>query len=133
MILCVGESVDERSSNKHFETVSGQILSALKEIDLDSKKNNIIIAYEPIWAIGTGKIATIQEVSEMHQYIRKLIDETFSKNIASNIKIIYGGSVNSENCKSLICLPFVDGFLVGGASLNAQTFYDICISANSKT
>ena len=115
-ILCVGEDLSQRENNITIEFIRMQIKLALKNINQDDIKN-IIIAYEPIWAIGTGKTATSNQAQEICLEIRNLIAELYNKNIAEQINILYGGSVNSNNAKELFNMPDIDGGLVGGASL----------------
>lgn len=116
-IICVGETLDERNENKMFEKVSTQIKEGLEGIDKENVKKNIVIAYEPIWAIGTGVTATSEQAQEMCQYIREVIKEIYNENIADAVRIQYGGSVNAKNAKEILNMPDIDGALVGGASL----------------
>lgn len=123
-IFCIGERIDERESNKHFEVVKKQLTESLFHLD---KQNilNVVIAYEPVWAIGTGKTATPEQAQEMHSYIRTLFAERFDMQTASEITILYGGSCNATNAKALFAQPDIDGGLIGGASLKANEFIDI--------
>ncbi|MDD3655615.1 MAG: triose-phosphate isomerase [Atribacterota bacterium] len=120
-IICVGEKLAERETGKAQDVVREEI-EAIFAILKSEEAINIVFAYEPIWAIGTGKSATPQDASEMIQYIRTLLDNKYSKIIAQQIRILYGGSVNPENIKPLMAEFEIDGALVGGASLQAQTF-----------
>lgn len=124
-IVCVGESLEERENSKHIEKVTSQIeyifsrLSFNGNVDDSSK---IIIAYEPIWAIGTGKNATPKDAYQMHKTIRKIVEKYTGAVFANSLRILYGGSVNSENIDDLMNVSQVDGVLVGGASLNFDSF-----------
>ncbi len=123
-IVCCGEVLDERESNKHFDVVKKQISDALFHLDpLDFAK--LIIAYEPVWAIGTGKTATPEQAQEMHAFIRKTVEEKYGKEIAKKLPILYGGSCNAKNAHELFSQADVDGGLIGGASLVAQDFVTI--------
>ncbi|MBI2967920.1 MAG: triose-phosphate isomerase [Bacteroidetes bacterium] len=123
-IYCCGETRQERSEKIHFETVKNQVEEGLKHISGEQVKN-MVIAYEPVWAIGTGVNATAQEAQEMHAFIRKVIAERCGKEIAAGLSILYGGSCNPKNAKELFECPDIDGGLVGGASLNANDFVEI--------
>ena len=123
-IFCCGELLPDRESGKHFDIVKQQLDKALFGLDpLDFAK--IIIAYEPVWAIGTGKTASPEQAQEMHAFIRSLISEKYGKEIAKNTSILYGGSCNAENAKVLFSNPDVDGGLIGGACLKAADFLKI--------
>lgn len=127
IILCVGETLQERESGQTAQVVESQlkaVVSLLKESDW----SKIVIAYEPVWAIGTGKVATSAQAQETHADIRSYLTKAVSQPVANDTRIIYGGSVNAKNCKELASQPDVDGFLVGGASLKPE-FVDI---VNSK-
>lgn len=117
--LCCGESLEERENNKTFDIIDSELTSALKNITKDNLKK-IIIAYEPIWAIGTGKTATNEEAEEVCAHIRKLIEKLYDKEASDEIHILYGGSVNAQNAKELFNMPNIDGGLVGGASLKDE-------------
>ncbi|CAD6576495.1 MAG: triosephosphate isomerase [Alectoria sarmentosa] len=121
VILCCGETLEQRESNKTIEVVTTQ-LKAIAEKTKDWTK--IVIAYEPVWAIGTGKVATTQQAQEVHAAIRKWLNEEVSKEAAEATRIVYGGSVSEKNCKELAKEGDIDGFLVGGASLK-PAFVDI--------
>ncbi|MEI6694634.1 MAG: triose-phosphate isomerase [Bacteroidota bacterium] len=123
-IFCCGELLPERENGNYFEVIKQQLENALFELDpLDFAK--IIIAYEPVWAIGTGKTASPLQAQEMHAYIRSLISEKYGKEIAKNTSILYGGSCNPENAKELFANADVDGGLIGGACLKAADFLKI--------
>lgn len=114
VIYCIGEKLDEREAGKTNEVNLRQLCPLFdKKVDW----NSLVIAYEPVWAIGTGKTATPEQAQEAHQWIRSIIAEKVSSDIANSIRIIYGGSVTAENCVELANKPDIDGFLVGGASL----------------
>jgi len=119
-IFCIGEKLSERESDKTIEILSKQIDNAFMNINKDLLKN-LIIAYEPVWAIGTGKNATIDQIKEVHSFIRKYL----KKFVEINIPILYGGSVKPENIKDIMSLDVVDGVLVGGASLDMDKFIQI--------
>ncbi|MEO6306136.1 MAG: triose-phosphate isomerase [Bacteroidia bacterium] len=127
VIFCFGEQLEERKSNKHFETVKQQIENVLKNFS-EADLNKIYLAYEPVWAIGTGETATPQQAQEMHVYIRKIIAELYSSAAAEKINILYGGSCNAQNAQELFSCADVDGGLIGGASLKADDFCKIISS-----
>jgi triosephosphate isomerase len=123
-IFCVGETLAERESGQMFEVVERQVcggLSGLTRADME----RIIIAYEPVWAIGTGKVATPEQAQEMHGFIREILKKYHSAEIAQKTRILYGGSVKPDNIKGLMELEDIDGALVGGASLQAESFAQI--------
>ncbi|MDR0985105.1 MAG: triose-phosphate isomerase [Endomicrobium sp.] len=124
-IICIGETEKENASNIAFDIIKKQILDSLKELKLSKDMaSSIVLAYEPVWAIGTGKIATAEQIQKMHYFIRKICTQMSNlKDI--NIKIIYGGSVNSNNVVDFINKPDVDGILVGSASLEISSFLNI--------
>lgn len=128
-IVCVGETLKERESNQTFTVLDNHIQNGLKDID-EQDILKIVIAYEPVWAIGTGKTATSQEAQEAQKYIRDLLIKMYNKDIAENVRIQYGGSVKPENITDLMCQPDVDGALVGGASLTVETFAAIVRAAS---
>jgi triosephosphate isomerase (TIM) len=123
-ILCVGETEIQRESQETFSIRDKQIQMGLKDFSRDELEK-LVIAYEPVWAIGTGKTATTPQVQEVHEFLRNIIENNFGNSIAKNIRILYGGSVKPENITELMAMPDVDGALVGGASLNADTFVKI--------
>ncbi len=123
-IVCVGEKLEEREKNQTFKVLDDHVHNGLKDITAEDA-HKIVIAYEPVWAIGTGKTATSAQAQEAHAYIRKLLDRMFGAEIAQAIRIQYGGSVKPENIVELINQPDVDGALVGGASLKVASFADI--------
>ncbi|MBF0452794.1 MAG: triose-phosphate isomerase [Candidatus Magnetomorum sp.] len=120
-VLCVGETESERDSNKTFSVLDKQIEIGLQGVAIDHV-DNVIIAYEPVWAIGTGKTATDEQAQDVHAYLRKRLNDIFKNSAASSIRILYGGSVKPNNIKGLMAMPDIDGALVGGASLDADQF-----------
>jgi triosephosphate isomerase len=123
-ILCVGETAEERRQGLTFTTVEGQLRAGLAEIASEAMAG-VVLAYEPVWAIGTGANATPAQAGEVHGYLRGLLSELSSKDVAGSIRIVYGGSVKPENAELLAAEPEIDGALVGGASVNAQAFVTI--------
>lgn len=123
-IFCCGEVLEEREANNHFNIVKEQLEEGIFGLE-KSDFNEIIIAYEPVWAIGTGKVATPEQAQEMHEYIRGLIAEKYGEEQASETSILYGGSCKPGNAKELFSNKDVDGGLIGGASLKAQDFMGI--------
>lgn len=123
-IFCCGEALIIREDNKHNEWVKTQLEESLFHLPVEAIKK-VIIAYEPIWAIGTGKTATSQQAQDMHAVIRTHIGSKYGKEVAESISILYGGSVNAANAKELFACADVDGGLVGGASLKSREFVDI--------
>ncbi len=121
-IFCIGETLEQRESGVTNKVVETQVKEGLKEI---SELQNIIIAYEPVWAIGTGKTATPEQAQEVHEFIRNLVKELYSEEAARNLVIQYGGSVKPANAKELLSQNDIDGALVGGACLKADSFLDI--------
>jgi triosephosphate isomerase len=127
-VLCVGEKLEERKKGSQKSVVEKQLIVALDGLTA-SELSNIVIAYEPVWAIGTGETASPQQAQDMHQYIRKVLSDLSSPENASRIRILYGGSMKPENAGELLGQPDVDGGLIGGASLKADSFYSIIQSA----
>ena len=121
-IVCIGESLEERETGKTEEILATQIHEGLKGIEDITK---VVIAYEPVWAIGTGKTATAEQANETIAFIRKTIGEMFCPHCAAAVRIQYGGSMNAANCKELMAMPEIDGGLIGGASLKAPDFATI--------
>ena len=124
VICCIGESLSERESAKEFHVITHQLEGCLFHLNNEQIKN-IVIAYEPVWAIGTGRNATSEQAQEMHNYIRSVISGKFGKEISSTISILYGGSCNAQNAKSIFSQSDVDGGLIGGASLIPRDFIDV--------
>ncbi|HMP98274.1 MAG TPA: triose-phosphate isomerase [Cyclobacteriaceae bacterium] len=123
-IFCCGEPLEVREANKHEALVKQQIEEGLFHLDA-AQLQKVVIAYEPVWAIGTGKTATSQQAQEMHEVIRKHISAKYGNELAESISILYGGSVKPDNAKELFSCQDVDGGLVGGASLKSRDFTDI--------
>ncbi len=123
-ILCVGETLEQRESKIEKETVKNQVVKAFENIE-PSDAVKIIVAYEPIWAIGTGKNATNEQANEMASFIRKCISEIYDRELSEKVIIQYGGSVKAGNAKEILSQPDIDGALVGGASLKADEFLKI--------
>ncbi|MDP4084107.1 MAG: triose-phosphate isomerase [Bacillota bacterium] len=119
-ILCIGETFEQKASDQTMKVLKSQLLSALKDVE----SNNLIIAYEPVWAIGSGHSATSEQVQEIHEFIRSVLRDVMGQT-AAGISILYGGSVNKNNTKEFAKMQDVDGVLVGGASLVAQSFQEI--------
>lgn len=124
IIFCFGEELKDREENNHFNIVASQLKNVLFNMPSEAFEN-IILAYEPVWAIGTGKTATADQAQEMHQFVRKLFIEAYGEGIANNISIVYGGSVKPNNAKEIFSKADVDGGLIGGAALVAKDFVEI--------
>jgi triosephosphate isomerase (TIM) len=124
VIFCIGETLKEREEGKTFSVTEGQLEGGLKGMG-DQEMTNMVIAYEPVWAIGTGKTATPEQAEEVHRFIRGKIEKLYSREVSEEIRIQYGGSVTPENVKGLMNQPNIDGALVGGASLKAEFFSKI--------
>ena len=127
-IMCVGEKLEERDNGMTFEVLEKQLSRGLKDFQKDEVMR-IIIAYEPVWAIGTGRTATPQQAQEAHKFIRDLIERTYTKEAAVKVRIQYGGSVKPDNISNLMSQEDVDGALVGGASLDVNSFTEIVKNA----
>ena len=123
-IVCVGESLEERESGKALDVILKQLQGGLKDLPKELSMA-IIVAYEPVWAIGTGKTATDEQAEEVHSFIRETLEKMFDREVSSGTRILYGGSVKPENIEGLMAQPNIDGALVGGASLKAETFKNI--------
>jgi triosephosphate isomerase len=129
-IFCIGELLEERESNKHFEVVKSQIEKSLFHLSADQFKN-IVLAYEPVWAIGTGKTASAEQAQEMHAFIRGVLAAKYGVELAESTSILYGGSCNPSNAATLFSQKDIDGGLIGGASLKSRDFTDIVIAFNN--
>jgi len=124
IIYCFGEEFKQRKNNQHFKVIQTQIQETLFHLQSEQWKN-IILAYEPVWAIGTGETATPNQAQEIHAFVRQIIAEKYGNEIANEISILYGGSVNPDNAKEIFANSDVDGGLIGGASLKAEQFLTI--------
>lgn len=127
-ILCVGETLEDREGGHFFEVIARQVKIGLSLLQADQVAS-VIVAYEPVWAIGTGKTASPLQAQEVHELIRRLIAELVGEKVSEQISILYGGSVNAANAKELFSQPDIDGGLVGGASLKVDEFLAICSAA----
>jgi len=123
-IYCIGEVLEQRESGATFDVLRDQLLEGLSGFDAVFIKD-LVIAYEPVWAIGTGKTATPEQAEKAHEFIRFTVAREFGSDLANYLRVIYGGSVNPDNAASLLTMPNVDGALVGGASLDAEKFANI--------
>lgn len=128
-IVCVGETLAQREAGKTMEVVRTQVMADLEKVPKE-KAEQIVVAYEPVWAIGTGKTATPQQAQEVHALIRSLLQELFGAVVAEKIRILYGGSMKPDNADELLAQPDIDGGLIGGASLQARPFLKIVESAS---
>ena len=127
-IFCIGEQLEERESGKTNEVIDTQLKEGLSGLHAE-QVGQLTIAYEPVWAIGTGKTATPEQANEVHSYIRNFLDKVYGSNAAGGVRIQYGGSVKPDNARELLMQPEVDGALVGGASLDADSFISIALTA----
>lgn len=123
-IFCIGEVLEEREAERHFDVVKSQIEESLFDLSAEDF-SKIVLAYEPVWAIGTGKTATAAQAQEIHAFIRKTLAGKYGSEVADNTSILYGGSCNASNAKELFSNPDVDGGLIGGASLGVDKFMPI--------
>ena len=121
VIFCFGEELKDRQNDQHFNVVENQLRDGLFHID-KAAWENIVLAYEPVWAIGTGETASPEQAQEMHEFIRETVRKTFGSDIAEDVSILYGGSVKPDNAKEIFSKPDVDGGLIGGAALKADDF-----------
>ena len=128
-VLCIGESEEERESDRTFSVLDNQLKIGLEKLTKNFL-SNLIIAYEPIWAIGTGKTATKEIAQEVHKFLREKLKSMFDESFSESVRILYGGSVKPGNIEELIKMPDIDGALVGGASLDAESFYNIIKNGN---
>ena len=120
-VFCIGETEAQREAGKTFSVLDKQVRDGLKDFVFDDL-SGLVVAYEPVWAIGTGKTASKEQAQEAHQFVRSLLDTLFGKPFASAVRILYGGSVKPDNVRALMEMPDIDGALVGGASLDPETF-----------
>jgi triosephosphate isomerase len=123
-MVCVGELLEEREAGRSEAVVERQLREGLAGVSADQMKR-LVIAYEPVWAIGTGKVATPEIAAAMHAFIRKIVENLYGKEIAEAVPLLYGGSVKPDNIAGLYAVPDIDGVLVGGASLKSDSFLDI--------
>jgi triosephosphate isomerase len=130
-IFCIGEVLAEREADKHFEIIDDQLKRSLFDLSPEDYRK-IILAYEPVWAIGTGKTATSEQAQEMHAHIRKTVEDKYGSEIAEGQSILYGGSCNKDNARDLFSNPDVDGGLIGGASLGVDKFIPIIDAFGAK-
>jgi triosephosphate isomerase len=129
-IFCIGETLAERESGQYFEVIKNQLVEAVFNLSA-ADFSKIILAYEPVWAIGTGLTASPEQAQEIHAYIRQEIASQYNQEIADGISILYGGSCNPKNAADLFAQPDIDGGLIGGASLKSRDFIDILKAYNS--
>lgn len=123
-IYCCGETLEEREANTHFDVLKKQISEGLFHLTAEQFAN-VVIAYEPVWAIGTGKTASTAQAQEVHAFIRNLVKQQYNQTVADNLTIQYGGSVKADNAIELFAAPDIDGALIGGAALQSRSFVDI--------
>ena len=128
VLYCVGESLEQRETNSHFDVIKTQIENGLEGITTE-EMSHVVIAYEPVWAIGTGKTASAAQAQEVHAFIRGLIDSKYGQSVAQSVRILYGGSVKPDNAKEIFGKEDIDGGLIGGASLKPRDFFDIIKAA----
>ena len=121
VIFCFGEELKDRQNNQHFNVVENQLRDGLFHLE-NNDWEKIILAYEPVWAIGTGETASPEQTQEMHEFIRETIRKRYGSNVAEDVSILYGGSVKPDNAKEIFSKPDVDGGLIGGAALKAGDF-----------
>lgn len=124
VIFCFGEELKDRQSKNHFNIVENQLRDGLFHIEAKNWEN-IVLAYEPVWAIGTGETASPEQAQEMHEFIRETVRKAFGSDVAEDVSILYGGSVKPDNAKEIFSKPDVDGGLIGGAALKAEDFVAI--------
>lgn len=130
-VLCVGETLDQREADQTLEVVNTQLVEGLKDVAASSAES-VVIAYEPVWAIGTGKVATPEQAQEVHAAIRAKLAEIWSQDIADKVRILYGGSMKPSNAAELLAQTDIDGGLIGGASLEAASFVGLVEAASAK-
>ena len=131
-IVCIGETLEERERGVTKEVVKKQFEGSLKDLSKEHIEN-VVIAYEPVWAIGTGRNATPQQAEEVHKYIRQLITHAYDRSLSENVRILYGGSITPDNIADLVKKDNIDGGLVGGASIKAESFIQIVMKARDVT
>ena len=128
-IYCCGETIEQRQAELHFTVIKEQVSQGLFHLD-SGQMQHVVIAYEPVWAIGTGLTASVEQAQEVHAFIRKLLSDKYGSEVADNISILYGGSVKPDNAMELFSAPDIDGGLVGGACLASRSFVDIARAFN---
>ena len=131
VIFCFGESLEDRNKKKHIKTITKQLDVIMSDLKTN-QRNQIILAYEPIWAIGTGLNATPEQAQQIHKHVREEIATAFNKNLANSVQILYGGSLKPNNSEEIFSKPDIDGGLIGGASLSFDDFYSIIKSIDKK-
>ena len=131
VIFCFGESLEDRNKKKHIKTITKQLDVIMSDLKTN-QRNQIILAYEPIWAIGTGLNATPEQAQQIHKHVREEIATAFNKNLANSVQILYGGSLKPNNSEEIFSKPDIDGGLIGGASLSFDDFYSIIRSIDKK-
>jgi triosephosphate isomerase len=129
-ILCVGETLAERESGATLKVVQTQLEAALEGVNKDQAPT-VVVAYEPVWAIGTGKVATTDQAQEVHAFIRGLLAKLFTEAVAKKVRILYGGSMKPANAPELLAQKDIDGGLIGGASLEARSFVELIKAAET--
>ncbi|SDH02009.1 triose-phosphate isomerase [Psychroflexus sediminis] len=127
IMFCIGEMLDQRKAEKHFDVVKKQLEKGLFHLSASEMKH-VVIAYEPVWAIGTGETASPEQAQDIHQYIRQVLAEKYNQDVAEQTSILYGGSVKPNNAREIFAKKDVDGGLIGGASLDADSFAEIVMS-----
>ena len=128
-ILCIGETLNQRKSNETKDVLFYQLKGGLNGVE---KLDDVVVAYEPVWAIGTGETATFEQVTEAHKWVRDILSDLYSQDVADDTSILYGGSVKPENAGDLFEIKDVNGFLIGGASLKIDSFKEIILTVNKK-
>ena len=131
VIFCFGESLEDRNKKQHIKTITKQLDVIMSDLKTN-QRNQIILAYEPIWAIGTGLNATPEQAQQIHKHVREEIATAFNKNLANSVQILYGGSLKPNNSEEIFSKPDIDGGLIGGASLSFDDFYSIIRSIDKK-
>lgn len=130
VIACVGETLDQRNGGNLWHVLDTQMQALFDHVG-EERWPRVVVAYEPVWAIGTGVVASPEQAQEVHAYLRKVLSDKLGSRAADAVRIIYGGSVNDGNCAELASRPDIDGFLVGGASLKGDSFMKICAARSS--
>ncbi len=128
VLYCVGETLEQRETEQHWNIIEDQVIKGLQGITAEDMKQ-VVIAYEPVWAIGTGKTASSAQAQEVHAFIRDIISKQYGEQISSSVRILYGGSVKPDNAKELFSQSDIDGGLIGGAALKARDFFEIIQAA----